>query len=185
MPKPEKVAKVQEIQDRLERATMAVSTEYRGLTVQEMTDLRRRLRAAGLEVKVVKNTLLRIAAEQTEKTEVMRIIEGPTAMVFAYEDAIAAAKALTEYAQSAPSAFSIRGAYLDGTVVDASALRDLVTIPPRPVLLGQIMGQLQSPLATTAALLQSPLQEFSRLLNSLLGELPGLVEARARQMEAS
>ncbi len=185
MPKPEKIATVQELKDRLQRATVTIGTQYRGLTVQEMTALRHRLRAAGLEVRVVKNTLLRIAAKEAGQPAAVGIVDGPTAIIFGYADAIAAAKAVTDYAQTAPSAFSIRNAYLDGSITSPSDLKELVALPSKPVLIAQIMGQLQSPLATTLGLLQSPLQELATLLQSLAGELPSLIEARARQLEGT
>jgi large subunit ribosomal protein L10 len=136
-------------------------------------------------VKVVKNSLLRLAAGQTGAPELMQIVEGPTALVIAYDDPIEAAKAITEYAQSAPSTFSLRGAFLDGRVVSAADLRDLVRLPPRPVMLALLAGQIQAPLATFSGLLQSPLRELTSLLQSVLSELPGLIEARARQLEAT
>lgn len=183
MAKPEKVQAVQDLRDRIARATIAVSTDYRGLRVQEMTRLRRRLRAAGLEVKVVKNTLVRLAAAAAGQPALMEVVEGPTALAFGYGDVIEAARAVIEYAQSAPPTFAVRGAYLDGAAVSAQDLRDLVQLPPRPVLVAQLMGQLEAPLAHLAALLEGPLHELSTLLQSAVGELPALLEARARQME--
>jgi large subunit ribosomal protein L10 len=185
MPTQEKIDAVAELKDRLERATVVISTEYRGLTVKEMQDLRRKLREGGLEVKVIKNTLLRRAAEEAGHPEVTSIIEGPTALAIAYGDVIEAAKAVTGYAQGAPGAFSLRGGYMDGSVLSANDLRDLTRVPPRPVLLAQFMGQMQSPLAGFIGLLDAPLQELTGLFRSLLSELPGLVEARARQLEAA
>ncbi|HZP25440.1 MAG TPA: 50S ribosomal protein L10 [Dehalococcoidia bacterium] len=185
MPKPEKIATVQDLKARLQRATLAIGAQYRGLRVAEMTDLRRRLRAAGLEIKVVKNTLLRLAAEEAGRPEVTGVVEGPTALVLGYDDPIASAKAVTDYAATAPAGFRINAAFIDGTIASGADLRDLVSLPPKPVMLSMIMGQLQSPLANTVGLLQAPLQEFSMLLQSLVGELPSLIEARARQMESA
>src|SRR5690242_3920751 len=105
MPTQEKIAAVQDLRERLERATMVVSTEYRGLTVKEIQGLRRALRDAGLEVRVVKNTLFRLAAKDAGHPEVGDIVEGPTALAIAYGDVIDAAKALTEYAKTAPALF--------------------------------------------------------------------------------
>ena len=147
--------------------------------------MRKRLRAASVEVRVIKNSLLRLAAGQSGTPELMQIVEGPTALAIAYDDPIEAAKAITEYAQSAPPTFALRGAFLDGRVVSAADLRDLVRLPPRPVMLALLAGQLQAPLATFSGLLQSPLRELTSLLQSVLSELPGLIEARARQLEAT
>jgi large subunit ribosomal protein L10 len=185
MPTQKKIDTVADLKGRIERATLVAGTEYRGLTVKEMQDLRRTLRERGVEVKVVKNTLLRIAAEQAGQPDLSRIVEGPTALAIAYGDAIEAAKAITGYAQAAPQAFSLRGAFLDGHVLSAADLRDIVKLPPKPVLLAQFLGQMQSPLAGFIGLLDAPLRELTGLINSLLSELPGLIEARARQMEAA
>ncbi|HLA19535.1 MAG TPA: 50S ribosomal protein L10 [Dehalococcoidia bacterium] len=185
MPTQRKIDQVEDLKQRMERATITVSANYRGLRVQEMDQMRKRMRAASIEVRVVKNSLLRLAAGQTGAPELMQIVEGPTALVISYDDPIEAAKAITEYAQSAPPTFSLRGAFLDGHVVSAADLRDLVRLPPRPVMLAQLAGQIQAPLATLSGLLQSHLRELTSLLQSVLSELPGLIDARARQLEAT
>jgi ribosomal protein L10 len=185
MPTQKKIDTVAELKGRIERATLVASAEYRGLRVKEMVEMRRRLREAGIEVKVVKNSLLRLAAEETGRGELLQIIEGPTALAVSYGDVIEAAKALSGYAQGAPQGFAIRGGFMDGAVLSAQDIRDLVRIPPKPVLLAQFMGQMQSPLAGFVGLMEAPLRELMGLMQSLLSELPGLVEARAAQMEAA
>jgi large subunit ribosomal protein L10 len=185
MPTQKKIDTVAELKGRIERATLVASAEYRGLRVKEMVEMRRRLREAGIEVKVVKNSLLRLAAEEADKGDLLQIIEGPTALAVSYGDVIEAAKALSGYAQGAPQGFAIRGGFMDGAVLTAQDIRDLVRIPPKPVLLAQFMGQMQSPLAGFVSLMEAPLHELMGLMQSLLSELPGLVEARVRQMEAA
>jgi large subunit ribosomal protein L10 len=185
MPTPEKIAAVADLKERLERATIVVSTEYRGLTVKEIQDARRKLREAGIEMRVIKNSLLKLAAEQAGQAEVAGIVEGPTALAISYGDVIDAAKALTGFAQTAPASFKLRAGFMDGSVLTAADLKSLTTIPPRPVLLAMFLAQIESPLATFIGLLDSPLQELTQLFQSLLAELPGLVEARANQLEAA
>jgi large subunit ribosomal protein L10 len=182
MPTEKKVEAVADLKDRIERATLIASAEYRGLRVRELQDLRRKLQDGGLDVKVVKNTLLKLAAEEAGQPDLVKIVEGPTAL--AYGDVIEASKALTGALQGAPQGFGIRGGYMDGAVLTLNDLRDLVRIPPRPVLIATLLGQLQSPLAGFIALLESPIREFHGLTNALLSELPGLIESRARQLEA-
>jgi large subunit ribosomal protein L10 len=183
MPRPEKVRQVEELRERLQRASLAISTGFSGLTVAELNELRRRLRQAGLEYKVVKNTLLRLAAEQAGRPQIMQVVEGPTAIAFAYGDPVEAARVLDEYLRTAPAAFILRGAVLDGSVLSAAEVRELVRLPPRPQVLAELLGSLQSPLAALAGVLEAPLQEFLLLLQTALSELPGLIEARARQLE--
>ncbi|MDO8614406.1 MAG: 50S ribosomal protein L10 [Dehalococcoidia bacterium] len=184
MPTQKKMDEVADLKGRIERATLVVSTEYRGLTVKEMQDLRRRLREGGVEVRVIKNTLLALAAEQAGQPALTGIVEGPTALAIAYGDAIEAAKVVTGYLQGAPVPFGVRGGFMEGQVLTLNQLRELVRIPPRPVLIALILGQLRSPLAGFVALLDAPLRELSLLLQALLSELPGLIEARAAQLEA-
>ncbi len=185
MPTQKKIDTVADLKERIERATLLASADYRGLRVKEMVEMRRRLREAGLEVRVVKNTLLRLAANESGHPDLLEIIEGPTALAISYGDAIDAAKALSGYAQGAPAGFGLRGGFMDGRVLSARDIRDLVRVPPRPVLIAQFMGQIQSPLAGFVGLMEAPLRELMGLMQSLLSELPGLVEARARQMEAA
>jgi len=185
MPTQKKIDTVADLKERIERATLLASADYRGLRVKEMVEMRRRLREAGLDVRVVKNTLLRLAANESGQPELLEIIEGPTALAVSFGDAIEAAKALAGYAQGAPAGFGLRGGFMDGRVLSAQDLRDLVRVPPKPVLLAQFMGQMQSPLAGFVGLMEAPLRELVGLMQSLLSELPGLVEARARQMQAA
>jgi len=184
MPTEKKTESVADLKDRIERATLIASAEYRGLRVRELQELRRKLRDGGLDVKVVKNTLLKRAADEAGQPDLCNIVEGPTALAFSYGDVIEASKALTSALQGAPQGFGIRGGYMDGTMLTLDDLRDLVRIPPRPVLIATILGQLQSPLAGFIGLLDAPLQELHGLTRSLLSELPGLIESRARQLEA-
>jgi large subunit ribosomal protein L10 len=185
MPTQKKIDTVADLKDRIERSTLLASAEYRGLRVKEMVEMRRRLREAGIEVRVIKNTLLKLAAEEAGHADLLQIVEGPTALALTFGDAIEAAKGLAGYAQGAPSAFSLRGGYMDGTVLSAQDLRALVRIPPRPVLLAQFVGQMQSPLVGFVTLIDAPLRELSGLVQALLSELPGLIEARAAQLEAT
>jgi len=183
MPTQKKIDTVADLKERIERATLVASAEFRGLRVKEMVEMRRRLREAGIEVKVVKNTLLRLAANESGRSDLLQIVEGPTVLAMSYGDVIEAAKALSGYAQGAPQGFALRGGFMDGSVLSAQDIRELVRIPPRPVLLAQFMGQMQSPLAGFVGLLEAPLRELSGLVQALLSELPGLIEARAQQIE--
>lgn len=185
MPTQKKIDTVEELKQRISRATITISADFRGLRVPEMEQMRRRMRQASVEVRVIKNNLLRLAAAQAGMPELMQVVEGPTALVLGYEDPIEAAKAITEYARSAPPTFAIRGAFMEGQVISTEDLSGLVRLPPKPVMLAQLAGQLQSPLAVLSGLLDSPLRELASLLQSALSELPSLIEARARQLETT
>jgi large subunit ribosomal protein L10 len=185
MPTQKKVETVETLRQQIEGSNLTIAIDFTGLRVSDMQEFRRRLRTASVELKVVKNTLLRLAAEAAGKPNLTQVVDGPTALGFTSGEIVEAAKAITEYARTAPGQFAIRGAFLEGQVLTADDFRDLARLPPKPVLLAQIAGHLQSPMATLIGLLDSPLQELSLLLQSALGQLPGLIEARAAQLESS
>lgn len=172
MPTARKEADVAELQDMVDRSVVAISTTYRGMSVSEMTALRRRMREAGVDIRVVKNNLLRIAAERAGKPEIVQIVEGPTAMIFGYSDISAPAKAVTEYVRTARTALAITGAFLDGQVMQAAAVADLANLPSRESMIAQFVGSMQSPIAT-----------FSGLISGVVREFAGLIDARAQQLE--
>src|SRR5262249_22319719 len=174
MPTAKKEATVEELQDLVSRSVVAISTSYRGLSVAEMTALRRRMREAGVDVRVVKNTLLRLAAERAGKPAIVELAQGPTAMIFGYEDVAAPAKAVTEYIRASRSALTITAAYLDGEVMGAAQVSELASLPNRETLLAQFVGGMQSPIQTFAGLLQGVVREFA-----------GLIDARAQQLEGA
>jgi large subunit ribosomal protein L10 len=185
MPTPKKEQMVEELRERIARSTIAVGADYRGLTVPEMDQLRRKMRSAGVELKVVKNTLTRLAAERAGRPVLNELIDGPTALAFGYGDITDVARAFNDYLPKAPASFSVRGFYLEGQVLPARELAELARLPPREVLLAQVAGQLQSPLATLAALLEAPLTTFAGLMQATQQELVALLETRARQMETA
>jgi large subunit ribosomal protein L10 len=173
MPTARKVQVTEKLEELIGRSTVAISANYRGMTVAEMTALRRRMREAGVEMHVVKNSLLRRAAEQGGKPEIAQIVEGPTALVFGFAEPNAPAGALTEYVRTARTALTLNGAYFDGQVLPASGVAELASLPSRPQLISQFMGGMQSPIAMLAGLLSGTLREFA-----------GLIEARSSQMES-
>jgi len=186
MPTQRKIDAVTELADRIGRSTLSVATVYLGLTVAEMGALRRQLREAGVELRVIKNSLFRLAAEQAGRPEMAELAEGPTAIAFAYGDIVAPARALTDYVRTARNAFAVRRAFADGQPLSARDLDDLGRLPPREVLIGQVAGALQAPLARLSYLLSASLTNpAATLLNSSLQQLQGLLGARASQMEGA
>jgi len=164
-PKPEKVEQVAVLSELLARSNGVLLTDYRGLTVAEKADLTRRLRAAGAEFHVVKNTLFRRAyGERGEDPGAL--LEGPTAVVFALEDPVAPAKVVTDFIREKRKA-SVKGGVVDGKVFDPAGVTALAQLPPKPVLLAQVAGTLQSPLSSLAFCLQGVLGGFGRALNAL------------------
>lgn len=186
MPTQRKIETVAELAERIDRSTLAVAADYLGLTVAEMGSLRRQLREAGVEVRVIKNSLFRLATEQAGRPELAELAEGPTAIVFAYGDILAPARALADYVRTARNAFALRRAFAEGQHLSARELEELARLPSREVLIGQVAAAVQAPLAQLSHLLSASLvNQAATLLNGGLQQLHGLLGARASQLEGA
>jgi large subunit ribosomal protein L10 len=169
----EKERVVAELAKRLADAQTLMVADYRGLTMPEIDELRSRLLEAGARFTVVKNTLTKLAAEQAGTTDVLELIEGPTAIAFldADGDPVAVAKVLNEAAR-ATDVLVIRGGVLEGTVVGDGEIKRLATLPPADVLRAQLAGAVVAPLTTVVGLFAAPLRD-----------LVGVIDARIRQLQ--
>jgi large subunit ribosomal protein L10 len=154
MARPEKVAVVEEIRTKLGEADAAVLTEYRGLSVTALAELRGALRPAGTEYKVFKNTLARRAAEEAGFSELLPLLEGPTAIAFVRGDAVVAAKALRDFGRT-NAALVIKGGLLGPRVLTPTDVEALAEVEPREVLLARLAGGFQAPLTKAAGLFQA------------------------------
>ena len=173
MLRSEKERVVAELSKRLRDTDTLMVADYRGLTMPEIDELRSRLLEAGARFTVVKNTLTRRAAEEAGTSEVLDLIEGPTAIAFleADGDPVAAAKVLNEAAR-ANDVLVIRGGLLEGTVVGDAEIKRLATLPAADVLRAQLAGAVVAPLTTVVGLFTAPLRD-----------LVGVIDARIRQLE--
>src|SRR5215208_5145150 len=169
-PRPEKVAVVDEVRQRLSDAPAALLTEYRGLKVGELAALRRSLREAGGDYKIYKNTLVRFAARDLG-LELEELLTGPTAIAFAREDAVGVAKALRDFGRTNP-ALVVKGGVLGTRPLSAEQARALADVPPREVLLARLAGGLAAPLQQLAGLLQALPRNLAYGLAALI-EAPG------------
>lgn len=154
MARPEKVAVVEEIREKLAGADAAVLTEYRGLKVSELATLRSALRPAGTEFKIFKNTLARRAAEEAGLSELVPMLEGPTAIAFVTGDAVLAAKALRDFGRT-NQALVVKGGLLGTKVLTSGDVTALADVAPREVLLARLAGGFQAPLVKAAGLFQA------------------------------
>ena len=168
-PRPEKVAVVDEVRGRLAGADAALLTEYRGLTVKQLAELRRQLRPAGAEYKVYKNTLVRFAARDLGAVELESLLTGPTAITFVRGDAAACAKTLRDYARTNQN-LVVKGGLLGGKVLSAGDVQALADLPSREVLLAQLAGAFQAPLVKMAGLLQALPRNFAYGLKALIDQ---------------
>lgn len=153
-PRERKVTIVEEIRTKLGAADAAVLTEYRGLTVGAIAELRGALRPANAEYKIFKNTLGRLAAEAAGLTELVPLFEGPTAIAFVQGDAVIAAKALRDFGRTHPS-LVVKGGTLGPRVLTPTDWATLADIAPRDTLLAQLAGAFQAPLTKAAGLFQA------------------------------
>lgn len=140
---------VEEIKGYVSEAKAAVLVDYRGLTVEQDTRLRKELREAGVVYKVYKNTMLRFAFEGTDYEQLSQHLEGPTAIAFSAEDETAPARVLAKFAKEA-EALEFKGAVVGGNYFDAEGVKQLASIPSREVLLSKLLGSIQSPIANFA-----------------------------------
>ncbi len=179
-PRSDKVAIVDEVRERLDGATAVMVTEYRGLTVSALSDLRRTLRPAGGSYKVYKNTLVRRAAADVDE-EFTELLVGPTALAFTETtpdgdpgDVVTVAKTLKEFAKANPDLI-VKGGLFEGKFIDADGLKQLAEIEPREVLLAKLAGAMAAPMTQMAGLLQAVPRSFAYGLKALIdqGGAPG------------
>ena len=170
--KKEKEKIINDLTDSLLKCTIAIATDYRGLTAKEMVLLRRQLRASGIDYRVAKNTLTKFAADKSGRKQMEPLLSGPLAMAFGFDDVIKPAKILNDFIRSSGSALQIRGGLLGGRLLTAKEVTDLASIPPKKILASQLVGQLMAPLYSLHAVLSAPLRGLAYVL-----------QARVRQME--
>jgi large subunit ribosomal protein L10 len=174
MPTQDKIDRVAELQALLERSTITFGADYTRTSVNQMTELRRAMRANDVDFTIVKNTLMYLAADQAGRPQVKDIIQGPTAVAFGYDDPAAAAKALADYARANANSFSIRGAVMgDGAPMGPDGVNRLATLPPRPQLIATLLAQMQAPMSRLVSALNGPLQGLDNVLRARMGQIEG------------
>jgi large subunit ribosomal protein L10 len=167
-PRPEKIAVVDEVRDRFSHAEAALLTEYRGLNVALMAQLRRSLRDAGGDYKIYKNTLVRLAARDLD-LDIEDLLSGPTAIAFVAGDPVNVAKALRDFARTNP-ALVVKGGLLGEKLLDADEARALADVAPREELLARLAGGMAAPLQQLAGLLQALPRSFAYGLRALIDQ---------------
>jgi large subunit ribosomal protein L10 len=164
---------VKRVEEWLLNCKVAIVTDYRGMTVSEMGQLRRQLRESSAEYHVVKNNLARIAAERAGKEELKNLLKGPSAIAFGYGELSEPARVLSEYIRSAKASLSIRGGLLKERLLSPDEIVALATLPPRDVLVGKLMRQMQVPISSLLAVLSANLTRIVRVLQTRKQQLEG------------
>jgi len=173
--RPEKQQAVAELKEAMGKAKSVVFADNNGLTVAQVTKLRRELRAAGGELKVAKNTLIGIAARELGIEGLDQYLHGPTTVAFSYEDEAAVAKKIREvFAKERDPKFVVKAGILEGKVIDAAGVKALADLPSREVLLAQVLAGIQA-----------PLQGVAGAINGLLASFAYALDARIRQLEGA
>jgi large subunit ribosomal protein L10 len=172
--KEQKAEQVELLAEKLKKAKVAVLTDYRGLKVSQIQDLRGRLRGGDVEYRVVKNTLARRAAEAAGHKALESEIKGPVAIAFGYAELGTPSKLINEFVRATRLKVEVVGGLVEGRVFSPDQMKQLADLPSRESLIAQLMGTLQSPVAQLVGIMQTPLQQ-----------LLGVLEAYKTKMEAA
>lgn len=176
MDRTEKQTLVSELNEKFNRACCAVVTEYRGMTVEEISNLRSELRKVSVDYKISKNTLAKLAAKGTGVEGLSTYLEGPTALALGYSDPVAVAKVLTEFVKKQKKGrekLAIKGGVLDGKVLSAADIKALAELPPKEVLLAQLLSVMQSPLSGIVGVMQGNLRNLVYALEGIRKQKAG------------
>jgi len=165
IPTAEKEQAIQDLTELIGRSHGAILTDYRGFTVSEITDLRKRLREHGAVYHVVKNTLFKRALQNGEG--LTPYLEGPTAIVFALQDPVAPAKTILDFIREKRKGV-VKAGYIDGTVYTEPQVGELSKLPSRDMLIAQVVGGIQSPLSGLVGTLQGVLSNFVYTLQAIV-----------------
>ena len=184
MPNATKVERVAELKEQIEGANALLLTEYRGLTVEEITELRRSLREVDASLSVIKNTLMLRAANDAGLTELDELLAGPSAVAFIQGDVVAVAKKLKDASKQYP-ALVIKGGYMDGSVLDAAGASALAELESREVMLSKIAGLLKGEMSRAAAAFIAAQSQFLSLLEAYKEKLPAGDEPAAEAEAAA
>jgi large subunit ribosomal protein L10 len=181
MPNAVKVERVAELKEQIESANALLLTEYRGLTVSEITELRRSLRDVDASLAVIKNTLMQRAANDAGIQELDELLAGPSAVAFVNgDDVVAVAKKLKDASKLYP-ALVIKGGYMDGAALDAAGAQALADLESREVMLSKIAGLMKSEMSRAAAAFVAAQSQFLGLLEAYKEKLPGEPEAEVAE----
>jgi len=167
MPTQEKIRIVEEMTEKFNQASSIIVTEYTGLDVSSISDLRRKFHKAGTEYRVTKNTLSRIAAKDAElPDELIESFSGQVAFVLGHDDPIAPAKILNEYLKKSKKP-AFKSCYFEGSVLDEDGFKNIASLPGREELLGMLLGGLQDPMRKMVSVLQDPMRKILTVIKAV------------------
>ena len=173
MPREKKAQIIDRLQEVFSKCSIGIFTDYRGLSVPEITVLRRKLKESGIEYKVVKNTLARFAAERAGKDELAGFFVGPVAVALGYGDITEPARVLADYIGTSKASLSVKGGFLGDSVLSVEDVMTLSTLPSRELLLAKVVGGMQIPIMALLGCLTTPMRGFMGILQARIQQLEG------------
>ena len=174
MPRARKEQKAEQVElliEKLKKAKVAVLTDYRGLTVSQIQELRGKLRGGDVEYRVIKNTLAQRAAEAAGYPQLKDELKGPVAIAFGYDDLSIASRLINEWVRAARLKLDVVGGLVEGRVFSPEQMKQLADLPSRETLIAQLMGTLQSPVGQLVGIMQTPLQQLLGVLEAYKSKL--------------
>ena len=174
MPTEKKAQTIDRLEQELAKANIGILTDYRGLKTPEINSLRRKLQDVNGDYKVVKNTLVRKAAEKLNQTAITGSFEGPTAIAFGYGDISQLAKTFSDHVRTSKMNLSVKGGFMRNTLLTPADVTTIAALPPKEVLIAKVVGSIKSPLYMLAGVLSGPIRGLQNVLT-----------ARIKQMEAN
>ncbi|MDD5191450.1 MAG: 50S ribosomal protein L10 [Dehalococcoidales bacterium] len=174
MRKQEKGKRIDKLQDELSKSTIGILTEYRGLKTPEINVLRKKMQDAGGDYRVVKNSLIVKAAERLTRTSITDMFKGPIAIAFGQGDVSQTAKVFTDHVRATKMTLPVKGGFMADKILTIAEISALASLPPKPVLIGKVIGGIKSPLYGIVGVLAGPMRGFQ-----------GVLQARIRQLEGN
>lgn len=160
---------IEEIKEKIQKAQSVVLVDYRGLNVEQLTELRSKYREAGVDYKVYKNTMMRFAFKDSGLEEFNQYLKGPSAIAFGYDDPVNAAKITSEFVKDNEK-LEIKAGIVDGKIIDVTGVNNLAKLPSREVLIAQVLGGFNSPIQGLANVLQGTIRSLATVLNAIAEE---------------
>ena len=180
MPTPQKEKVVENLKKRMADSTIAVSTDYSGMSVGETNDLRKAVRTNNVEYVIVKNTLAHLAADSADKSQLKEIITGPTGLVFGYGEVVDTVKALISFIKTTASEITIRGALMGDRSLDLNEIQKLALVPSKDELIAKLLGQLNGGIQSLVYVLNSPISGIANVLQRHVEAEPAEEEETAK-----
>lgn len=173
MPTEKKAKLIDEIEEVLSKCNVGILTDYRGLKTAELNELRKKLREAGVEYRVVKNTLAQFAAKRMGRDDLADSLEGPIAVALGYGEISDPARIIADYIRTSKSTLRVKGGFLPDCIMNPKEVETLATLPGRDVLISQVIAGVQSPIASIIGVLAAPIRGVVGVLQARIQQLEG------------